>query len=317
MCRQANTCCWTCLRSIKSVLPRFYLWRKMCDIAYQALSQLVQQWEGPGDQANGYQCSCWSILGFWAAHWGMAQNHTVPFGVRQPLELLDLGSTNSAPDAHISFWCLICALWLVNTSSHAIQDKILEKWWLLLIYNTCKASSEQCPVWLGTTVASRSHKWAGTNEQERMSRNEWAGTNEQERTSRNNEQEQTSRNNEQERTSRNKWAGTNERWLYHGSQQDWQTRRIDEQGLINKQVDEQAGWWTSRLNYTSNWPRVDLCFCCAWVECDFIITYIFVMQYIYWLCKSTHAISCAKCNFIMAYIRYVMLNVLHHIYKHS
>ena len=24
----------------------------MCDVAYQALSQLVQQWEGPGDEAN-------------------------------------------------------------------------------------------------------------------------------------------------------------------------------------------------------------------------------------------------------------------------
>ena len=24
----------------------------MCDVAYQALSQLVQQWEGPGDEAT-------------------------------------------------------------------------------------------------------------------------------------------------------------------------------------------------------------------------------------------------------------------------
>ena len=37
-------------------LSRFYqglyLWHKMCDVAYQALSQFVQQWEGPGDEAT-------------------------------------------------------------------------------------------------------------------------------------------------------------------------------------------------------------------------------------------------------------------------
>ena len=49
---QANACRWTCPSSIKSVLPWFYLWRKTCDVAYQALSLLVQQWEGPGDEAR-------------------------------------------------------------------------------------------------------------------------------------------------------------------------------------------------------------------------------------------------------------------------
>ena len=51
---EANGYWWTCPPSIKWVLPRFYLWCKTCDVAYQALSQLVQQWEGPGDNWTAY-----------------------------------------------------------------------------------------------------------------------------------------------------------------------------------------------------------------------------------------------------------------------
>ena len=43
---------WTCPSSIKLVLPGFYPWHKTRDIAYQAISLLVQHWEAPGDEAK-------------------------------------------------------------------------------------------------------------------------------------------------------------------------------------------------------------------------------------------------------------------------
>ena len=63
---QANACCWTCPRLIELVLPRFYLWRKTCDVAYRALSQLVQQWEGPGNEASTHSITSTKLVCSWS-----------------------------------------------------------------------------------------------------------------------------------------------------------------------------------------------------------------------------------------------------------